>query len=82
MTVETLMLMPPKLELVNTSDGFLVVLKRLACSGRLAGWSSLPKHGSNCGCQGDRVVWVTVAVHLLRPGDARLEQCRLPVAVL
>jgi hypothetical protein len=48
----------PKLVL-HYAPGVLVVLKRNNCRGRLAGWSSLPKHGPNCGCSGSQETFTT-----------------------
>lgn len=45
---------------MHYAPGILVVLKRNHCRGRLAGWSTQPKHGSNCGCNGQHTTWTTV----------------------
>jgi hypothetical protein len=66
--------------LVHYAPGILFVLQRRPCGGRLAGWSSLPKHGSNCGCHGSRVIETFVAAAELTVDEQEwcLERCWLP----
>jgi hypothetical protein len=74
----------PKLSLVHVRGGYLAILKRNPCPGRMAGKiGNQVKHGVNCGCYQTRHVEHVMSVRLLTPDEQAwcLQQSRIKHAV-
>lgn len=65
---------------MHYAPGVLVMLRREPCPGRLAGWSSQPKHGPNCGCDRNHDVYkfisATEVLDDMKPGLLELSWIR------